>query len=288
MSFGIYFLLICSMFAVSTSPLIARYLNHLDPITISFWRMFIGAFILHIYSLFSNGKIYISKKNAIKTIYAGILLGLHFALFYGAIALLPNNIVNATVFGTLAPLFALMIEIYFGRKIRVNLILGLIIVLIGSFIMFVSDFSFSSDLTKGNILAILCSICFAFIFIFSEQVRKIDSSLNFSKFLFTYATITLLIIALFLKVPLLQFSLHDFWFLLFLGIVPTIIGHSVFYYLVKYFPPTVVASIPLGEPFIASIFAYFIFPGQILNQYIIIGGLITLIGLFIIIQTKKT
>jgi len=288
MSFRVYFLLICSMFAVSTSPLIARYLKHLDPIAISFWRMLIGALILHIYGYFSKGPKYISSQHSIKTIYAGILLGVHFALFYGAIALLPNNIVNATVFGTLAPLFALIIEIYFGRKISSNLIIGLIIIFIGSFTMFVFDFSFDSNLTKGNILAILCSVCFAFVFMLSDKVRKVDSSLNFSKFLFTYATITLLVIALFFKVSLFNFSTNDFWFLLFLGVVPTIIGHSVFYYLVKYFPPTVVASIPLGEPFIASTIAYFIFPGQVLNQYIIIGGLITLFGLFMIIQTKKT
>ena len=76
--------------------------------------------------------------------------------------------------------------------------------------------------------------------------------------------------------------------LLFLGVVPTIIGHSVFYYLVKYLSPTIVASVPLGEPFIASLIAWFIFPGQILNTYIVFGGLITLIGLFIIINSKKT
>ena len=72
---------------------------------------------------------------------AGFLLGIHFALFYGAISLMPNNIANATVFGTMAPLFALLIEIYFGRKISKNLIIGLIIVLLGSSTMFIYDFS---------------------------------------------------------------------------------------------------------------------------------------------------
>ena len=105
MSIGIYFLLLCSMFAVSTSPLIARYLHHLDPVAIAFWRMIIGALIMHTFSLTSSGKKSLSKKNSIRTLFAGFLLGLHFALFYGAISLLPNNIVNATVFGTLAPLF---------------------------------------------------------------------------------------------------------------------------------------------------------------------------------------
>ena len=287
MPIGIYFLLLCSMLAVSTSPLIARYLNHLDPVAIAFWRMIIGAFIMHVFSMISAGKKNLSKKNSIRTLFAGVLLGLHFALFYGSISLLPNNIVNATVFGTLAPLFALLIEIYFGRKIGLNLVFGLIIVLIGSFLMFISEFSFNSELTKGNILAILCSVCFAIVFILSDRVRKNESAINFSKFLFTYATMTLFIFAILFNINLFAFSYGDFWYLLFLGIVPTIIGHSVLYYLVKYFSPTIVASIPLGEPFIASLIAYFIFPGQIINAYIIFGGVITIFGLSIIINTQK-
>ena len=48
---------------------------------------------------------------------------------------------------------------------------------------------------------------------------------------------------------------------------------ELLYYLVKYFRPTVVASIPLGEPLIASALAYFIFPPQIINEYFILGGI---------------
>ena len=122
MNARIYLLFICSMLAVSTSPIIARYLHHIDPISISFWRMFIGGMILVIYGYFKSIES-ISNDNKFKIYVAGILLGLHFALFYGAISLLPNNITNATVFGTLAPLFALLMEFYLGRKIRFHLIL---------------------------------------------------------------------------------------------------------------------------------------------------------------------
>ena len=287
MSLRIYILLILSMFAVSTSPLIARYLNHLSPITIGLWRMFIAACIMSIYGYWQYELKPISSNNRFKIIVAGILLGIHFALFYGAIALMPNNIANATVFGTMAPLFALFIEIYFGKSINKKLIFGLLIVLFGSFIMFVYDFSIDNNLTIGNILAISCSICFAFVFILSDQVSKTNSSFNFSKNVFIYASITLLLIAIFMKVPFLAISTYDFIFLFILGLVPTIAGHSVLYYLTNYLRPTVVASIPLGEPFIASIFAWFLFEGQVLNIYIILGGLTTLFGLFIIIQNKK-
>jgi len=33
--------------------------------------------------------------------------------------------------------------------------------------------------------------------------------------------------------------------------------------------------------------AYFIFPGQMINSYILIGGTITIVGLFIITQSQK-
>ena len=153
--------------------------------------------------------------------------------------------------------------------------------------MFIYDFSLDNNLTIGNILAIACSICFAVVFILSDSVRKSIHSFHFSKNIFIYASLTLLLLAILMKVEFLNISFYDFIYLFILGLIPTIIGHGTLYYLVHYLRPTVVASIPLGEPFIASIFAWFLFEGQILNIYIILGGLTTLFGLFIIIQNKK-
>ena len=72
---------------------------------------------------------------------------------------------------------------------------------------------------------------------------------------------------------------------IFLGIVPTIIGHNAIYYSVKYVSPTIVSAFPLGEPIIATILAFFIF-GESIELNIYIGGSITLLGL-IFITIKK-
>ena len=98
MNFKIYILFILSMFAVSSSPLIARHLIHIDSISISFWRMLIASLILIFLDYYKNNNIFISREP--KIILAGSLLGIHFCLFYTAISVMPNNIVNATVFGT--------------------------------------------------------------------------------------------------------------------------------------------------------------------------------------------
>ena len=68
-----------------------------------------------------------------------------------------------------------------------------------------------------------------------------------------------LIIGMFSNTQLLNYSLNEYLGLLFLGVVPTILGHNSIYYAVKYVSPTIVAAFPVGEPIIATILAYLIF-----------------------------
>ena len=74
--------------------------------------------------------------------------------------------------------------------------------------------------------------------------------------------------------------------LIFLGLVPTILGHNSIYYSIKYVSPTIASAFPLGEPIIATMFAYFIF-SEIITLNIFIGGMITVFGLIIISIYKK-
>ena len=81
------------------------------------------------------------------------------------------------------------------------------------------------------------------------------------------------------------FSSYEFGGLLILGIIPTILGHGSMYYAIRYVSPTVVASTPMGEPILASIMAWFLFQESV-GFATLIGGSITLIGLFILIRQK--
>ena len=81
------------------------------------------------------------------------------------------------------------------------------------------------------------------------------------------------------------FSSYEFGGLLLLGIVPTILGHGSMYYAIRYVSPTVVASTPMGEPILASIMAWFLFQ-ETVGVATLIGGSITLIGLFLLLREK--
>ena len=285
MNIKITLLLVLALFSVSTSPIIGRALENVGAISISFWRMFLASFILWIFSLFKpQGKIKISK-NRNKIIYAGILLGFHFALFFEAIKI--TSISNATFLGTLAPFFTLILEIYFlKRKFSRVVLLGLIVTFFGSIIILVYDFDLSTSFTLGNIYAVLCSICLAIAFVIAEKVRENENTIVYTGTLYLSAALTLLLISFFANETLMINNHIDFLGLLFLGLVPTIIGHNSIYYAIKYVSPTIVAAFPLGEPIIATILAYFIF-NEFITFNIYIGGALTLVGLILISQYKK-
>ena len=285
MNIRISILLFIALFSVSTSPIIAEFLKDVPAISISFWRMFIAALILWTYSLFfKQGKV--KSSNNLKSIFvAGILLGIHFALFFQSIKM--TKIANATFLGTLAPLFTLLLESFlFKRKFNKFVIMGLLLSFCGAVIILSDNFDMSQKYTLGNFLAVLCSVCLAISFIIAEKVRQTENTIVYTRTLYLAASATLLIIAVITNSNLVNHALSDYIGLLFLGLVPTIIGHNIIYYSVKFVSTTIVSSFPLGEPVIATILAFFIF-GQIIGINIILGGLITLFGLLLIINKKK-
>ena len=283
MNIKIIFLLFTAMLAVSTSPIIARYLENVPAVSISFWRMGFGSLILWGVSLVKK-QVPLRNENLKRTLIAGIFLGIHFALFFGAIKL--TTIANATFLGTLAPLITFFIEKFILKRNHApTVIFGLGLAICGAIIIVGNRFDFSSNYTIGNLLAVACSIFLGMAFIISENVRKEVGTISYSRTLFSTASVTLFIIAFLMGTALTGFSSYEFGGLLLLGIIPTILGHGSMYYAIRYVSPTVVASTPMGEPILASIMAWFLFQESV-GFATLIGGSITLIGLFILTRQK--
>ena len=285
MSAKITLLLVLALFSVSTSPIIAKALVGVNAVAISFWRMLFAAFILWFYSFLKpQGKMKV-KSNIRKTVIAGVLLGIHFALFFSAVKI--TQIANATFLGTLAPFFTLIVEIFiFKRSFDSKVLIGLLFTLFGSLIILGYKFDFGTSYTLGNLLALSCSICLGIAFIISEKVRESESTVVYTRTLYLTAAITLIFIGLISNENLINFTYWEYLGLLFLGLVPTLLGHNAIYYSVKYVSPTIVAAFPIGEPIIATILAYFIF-GELIGFNILFGGVVTFTGLLLISIKKK-
>ena len=156
----------------------------------------------------------------------------------------------------------------------------------GSLIILGYQFNLESQYTIGNLYAVLCSICLAIAFMIGEKVRKDENTIVYTRTLYLSAAFTLFIISIYFNEELIKHTFNEYLGLIFLGLVPTILGHNSIYYSMKYVSPTIAAAFPLGEPIIATIFAFFIFSESI-TPNIFIGGLVTLAGLILISLYKK-
>ena len=278
-------LLFIGLLSISLSPIVARSLAS-SATVISFWRMFLASFFLWGYSLiyFKNLK-GLSYSNKVRTFLSGILLGIHFILFFEAVKI--TTIANATFLGTLAPFFTLLIElILFKRSYKKIIYLGLLIALAGTVLVLINNFDLSSRFTLGNIYAILCSLCIAISFLIAEKVRKTEGTIEYTRMLYGAAALTIFVIGSFYTKTFIITEKTEILGFIFLALIPTIFGHNIFYYCVKFTTPTIVGTVPLGEPIFASIMAFFLF-NELISLNTAIGGALCVYGIFVILRNRS-
>ena len=248
-----YVLLFVALLAVSSSAWVVRLLPELSATTIAFWRMFLASLMAFTVS-YKTILTFVPSK---KILLAGIFLGFHFALFFRSVQL--TSIAEAALLGTIAPVFTEFYSIVFQKKgFSIKVFFGLSLALLGAYTL-ISQSSFSDTSTYGNLLAVLCSVAMAVVLIVGKDVRKTVSLFEYSRWLFLYAAACLFLISLYQNVSIFSFSVSDFGWFVFLAAVPTMIGHNIFYFLVKTLSATTVAAVPLGEPVISSFGAFFLF-----------------------------
>ena len=261
------------------SSIFARFLPDVPAVVIGVWRMLFAAGLLWLFSGFRRmGTVSSSAYGYI--ILAGVFLGFHFACFFGALKF--TSVAAATFLSTTAPVFTVIIEyVFLRRPAKAHVITGVFLALLGALAIQFSFLSGFSQYMVGNALGIAASVFMALVLMLAEKIRETEDALASSRMLYLVAGLVLVPVALFLDQPLFSYSFAEYRWLLLLGLIPTVIGHTSFYYTIKWWPPTVVASVPLGEPILASLWAWFLFtevPGLSLAG----GGVLILTGLLII------
>jgi drug/metabolite transporter (DMT)-like permease len=211
---------------------------------------------------------------------AGVFLGIHFALFFRSVQL--TSIAEATLLGTTAPIFTEIYGFIFQRKKPLGIVVfGLCVAFLGAGIL-VSQSSFSETSFTGNLFAVMCSVAIALVLIVGKNIRKNIGVFEYTRWLFFFAALTLLGISFFAEVSVFSFSKEEIPWFLFLAIIPTMVGHNIFYYLIKSLATTTVAAIPLGEPLVSSLGAL-VFFGEPIGLAVVVGGGITLVGVFLVV-----
>jgi len=276
--------LVFALLSVSTSSIIARFLPDVSAVVISFWRLAIAGFLVWIYTAFYRQG-HIDKSNYKLYVFSGFFLALHFASFYGAVKF--TSIANATLLGITAPMFTILYErLFLKRTLKPLMLLGVLFALCGSLIIASSGFVLKDGSLYGKLLGVLAAFSIAMVYISANKLRISSNTISYTRMLYTVAAIFLFLMSIILGESIFAINSTDVVWLIGLGLVPTILGHSLFYYAIKYTSPTIIASVPLGEPIIASILALIIFSERV-TSITFAGGFLILFGVYFIIANSS-
>jgi len=281
-----YIILFIGVLAVSTSAIFVK-LATAEAGVIAFYRLFFSVLLmLPIFVLKYRKELrLIVKRDWILTIISGIFLAFHFIFWFESLNY--TSVASSTVLVTMQPLFAFIgAYLFFKEVITVKAIISAIVAIIGSVIISWGDFQVSGTALFGDILALIaCGLITGYL-LFGQDVRKRMSLITYTFLVYSFSSITLLVYVVIKGEALLGHSNSDWMYFLLLAIIPTLLGHTLFNWSIKWISTTAISMAILLEPVGAAILAYYILEEYIMFSQVI-GGVIIIIGILIFLMDQR-
>jgi drug/metabolite transporter (DMT)-like permease len=255
---------------------------------IAFYRLFFSVlFMLPIFLKKHSSELrLITKKDFLFSAIAGILLAFHFILWFESLNF--TSVASSTVLVTLQPLFAFIgTYIFFKEKLSSKAIISGLIAVVGSVLISWGDFRISGSALFGDFLALIACALITGYLLFGQTVRQRLSLVTYTFVVYLISSVTLFIYILTANQPLYPYIPSDWVYFILLALVPTLLGHTLFNWSLKWISTSTISMAILFEPVGATILAYFLLDEQTVWSQVV-GGLIVIVGisLFVIDERK--
>ncbi|MGE7623419.1 DMT family transporter [Viridibacillus sp. NPDC096237] len=289
-SYFSYIALFFAVFALSTSAIFVK-LADAPPAITAFYRLFFAMLLLLPFLIGKKSNrqelVGLTKKQWGLGILSGLFLACHYVLWFESLEY--TSVASSTVIVTLQPLFSMVGGyLLFKERFSKGAILGCFVAIIGSLIIGWQDFQISGEALYGDILAFIAAGIITGYFFIGQSVRKDLSLISYSVIGYGSSAIFLAIYALFLKESFFHYSSDTWWALLGLAFIATILGQTIFNWLLKWLSTSIISMSILGETIGTCILAYFILD-EVISIQQGVGIVVILIGLALfLIQQRQT
>jgi drug/metabolite transporter (DMT)-like permease len=276
-----------SIMAVSTASILIR-MSDSPPIAIAAYRMIISTLILSPYFFYTGGLQKVKNsgtKGILSLILVGIVLAIHFASWISSLSL--TSVSSSVIFVHIDPIFvALFSHFYLKEKVKPRTIVGILVAITGATLIAVGDAGIGKLNLYGDLLALIGGIMLGIYLLAGRHLRQKLDLTSYVTPVYASSAIVLVIAALLLNTPLISYPLEEYLLFSAIAIIPMIFGHTVYNWALKYVSAPIVSISLLGEPVGASILAFFILK-ESPSLWTLIGGLLTLIGIFIAVYQRE-
>jgi len=271
---------------VSFAAVLIRLTEPAPPLTVAAYRMALSVLLLMpvIFWRYRAALKAISFRNRLLAILAGFFLGVHFATWISSLRY--TTIASAVVLVNTHSIFvAILSALALREKLSFQEMAGIGIAFAGSVAISSGDLNLGKGYLLGDCLALVGAVMAAFYMLFGRHVRQQVGTLPYVFLTYSTASLTLLFACFFSHSPLFPYPPQIYlWFFL-LALVPTIIGHTLLNWALRFVPAYAVAVCILGEPVAATLWAYLIFH-EIPRITVYWGGALIFTGVYLTLSNK--
>lgn len=216
---------------------------------------------------------------------SGAGLGLHFMFWMDSLNY--TTVASSTAILTLEPILVTIgAYVLFRQKTGFVAQISMTVAIVGAVCIGWGDFRFSGSALHGDLLSFLSTVAVAVHMLLGKSLRARISAFVYSFFVFLYAGGVLLVYNVIGHIPLLGYPAREWGNFLLLAIVPTVFGHYIFNWLLKYMKTASVSMIVLGEPLGATLLAYVLL-GERVTLLQLGAGAMLLVGVAVFLRSSE-
>ncbi|RUT36491.1 DMT family transporter [Paenibacillus zeisoli] len=280
--FSIEILYVLGIIAISFAAIFVKW-SQAEVSIIAMYRLFITDLLL--IPLLWKYRVELSKltlRQLGMLFVSGTALGLHFLLWMASLRY--TTVASSTVILTLEPIIVMLgsfflFRLHSNRAMRI----GMAVAITGSLAISMGDFTLSGSALIGDVLSFLSVIAVSAHLLIGKRMRERTSAYVYNFSVFAFAGVFLAVYNAVNSIPFGGYSEREWGLFLLLALIPTLFGHYLFNWLLRYMNASAVSMAVLGEPVVASILAWQLL-GERLTGLQLVAGVIIIVGVWVFIR----
>ena len=277
-----YAALALAIAGITWSAIFVRWADVPGPVS-AFYRVLIAGVVLITWRGIRGGRRPVAPRAAWIAVAGGVFFALDLALWNTA--LLKTQAAVASILGNNTPIFVgIMTWLVFGRRPRRSFWIGLALSLTGCLLIISVNLrpaTATPGSATGDLLAIAASLFFAAYLIVTERVRQSMDTLTFNALAIAGSVVTLLLIALVLRLPLTGFPARTWAALAGLGLITQLAAYYGLVYALGHLPATI-TSVGLLAQIPGTAALAWLLLGEPLTPVQMAGGAVVLAGIYVV------
>jgi drug/metabolite transporter (DMT)-like permease len=237
-------LLLFGVLAVGPASIFIR-LADAPAIPVAFYRMLTASLVIGLIVLLRRGRDLrgYDRATLIRSVVSGFLLAIHFALWISSLD--HTSVANSVIMVTIQPIWAALFGMVYLREdvpLRAFAAIGLAL----SGVLIIAGGNPQAGGWYGDLLAVLGGVAVAASMVVGRVVRRTVSTLGYVVVSYSTAAIVLGIWTVVIGDPLTGFSPPTWMWMVALGLIPSVIGHTIYNRALRDFTAHVVSTTILG------------------------------------------